>query len=71
MTKDLTVDLGEDRPGMFAKAAEALGVAKANIEGFCEVGGQLHVLVNNAARAKAALEKAGFESYRRTRRARP
>src|SRR5713226_2095653 len=61
MAKDLTVDLGEDRPGMFAKAAEALGAAKVNIEGFCEVGGHLHLLVNSPARAKTALGKAGFK----------
>jgi hypothetical protein len=60
MAKDLTVDLGEDRPGMFAKAAEALGAAKVNIEGFCEISGQLHLLVNSPARAKTALAKAGF-----------
>ena len=61
MAKDLTVDLGVDRPGMFAKAAEALGAAKVNVEGFCEVGGQLHLLVNSPARAKTALSKAGFQ----------
>lgn len=60
MAKDLTIDLGEDRPGMFARAAEALGAAKVNIEGLCEVSGQLHVLVNSTAKAKVAVEKAGF-----------
>jgi hypothetical protein len=61
MAKDLSVNLGEDRPGMLARAAEALGAAKVNIEGFSEAGGQLHVLVNSPARAKTALAKAGFQ----------
>jgi len=61
MAKDLIVDLGRDRPGMFAKAAEAVGAAGVNIEGFCEVGGKLHILVSSAARAKTAVEKAGFK----------
>jgi hypothetical protein len=61
MAKDLSVDLGEDRPGMLAKAAEALGAAKVNIEGFSEAGGHLHVLVNSPARAKTVLTKAGFQ----------
>jgi hypothetical protein len=61
MAKDLSVDLGEDRPGMLAKAAEALAAAKINIEGFSEAAGQMHLLVNSPARAKTALAKAGFK----------
>ena len=60
MAKDLTVDLGEDRPGMLAAACEALGSAKVNIDGLGEAGGQLHLLVASTARAKKAIEKAGF-----------
>ena len=46
MAKDLSVDLGEDRPGMLAKAAEALAAAKINIEGFSEAGG--HMAISNS-----------------------
>ena len=60
MAKDLTVDLGEDRPGRLATACEALGSAKVNIDGLCEAGGQLHLLVASPAKAKKAIEKAGF-----------
>ena len=60
MAKDLTVDLGEDRPGRLAAACEALGSAKVNIDGLCEAGGQLHLLVASPAKAKKAIEKAGF-----------
>jgi hypothetical protein len=60
MAKDLTIDLGEDRPGTLARASEALGAAKVNIDGLAGAGGQLHMLVNSPAKAKAAVEKAGF-----------
>ena len=61
MAKDLSIIL-EDRPGEGAKLGEALGKAGVNIEGFCatmEGGkGTVHVLVDDVARATAALEKA-------------
>lgn len=60
MAKNLTVDLGEDRPGRLATACEALGSAKVNIDGLCEAGGQLHLLVASPAKAKKAIEKAGL-----------
>lgn len=59
---DLTIEL-EDKPGTVAAAAEALGKAGVNIEGFAgfNVGGKgiAHVLVENASRARQALESAG------------
>jgi len=59
MSKDLTVIL-EDRPGSLAKVGEALGKAGMNIEGICgmtvEGKGVIHVLVQDAVKARRALE---------------
>ncbi len=64
MTKDLTVTL-EDRPGTLATLGEALGNAGVNIEGLCAIThegrGIIHVLVENAAAARTALEGAGIK----------
>lgn len=62
MAKDLTVTL-EDRPGTLASMGEALGRAGVNIEGICAVShegrGLVHVLVEDASAARAAIEGAG------------
>jgi hypothetical protein len=62
--KDLTVVL-EDRPGIVAELGEALGGAGVNIEGFCgyTTGGRgiVHLLVDDAAGARSALEGTGIE----------
>ncbi len=59
---DLTIEL-EDKPGTVAAAAEALGKAGVNIEGFAgfETGGKgiAHVLVEDASKARQALQSAG------------
>lgn len=64
MMKDLTVIL-EDRPGTLADMGEALGKAGINIEGACgfavEDKGIIHILVEDAAAARRALEKVGIE----------
>jgi len=64
MARDLTVIL-EDRPGTLADVGEALGKAGINIDGMCgfpcEGKGVLHVLVEDAAGARRALEDAGME----------
>ena len=64
MTKDLTIIL-EDRPGTLADMGEALGKAGINIEGLCgfpcEGKGVLHILVEDAAAARRALEEIGLE----------
>ena len=64
MAKDLTVLL-EDRPGTLADMGEALGKAGINIDGMCgfpsEGKGVLHLLVEDAAGARSALEGAGIE----------
>lgn len=62
MAKDLLVTL-EDQPGEGARLGEALGNAGVNIEGLCALmdggKGTVHVLVDDVAGAKAALEGAG------------
>ena len=64
MAKDLTVVL-EDRPGTLADVGEALGKANINIDGLCgfpcEGKGILHILVEDAAVARRALEEIGLE----------
>ncbi|HEY3022247.1 MAG TPA: ACT domain-containing protein [Actinomycetota bacterium] len=64
MAKDLTVSL-EDRPGTLADLGEALGNAGVNIEGICGIGvegrGIIHVLVEDAAAARKALEGSGIK----------
>ena len=62
--KDLTVIL-VNRPGTLADAFEALGGAGVNVVGGCGFPageeGVLHVLVEDAAAARTALEGAGLE----------
>jgi hypothetical protein len=64
MATDLTIHL-ENRPGTLADLAEALGNAGVNIEGGCgfpsEGRGLIHVLVEDAVAARAALSSAGIE----------
>lgn len=64
MATDLTVRLA-DRPGAMAAACEALGAAGVNIDGCCAypagTAGQLHLLVEDAEAARAALRGAGYE----------
>jgi hypothetical protein len=63
MPTNVTITL-EDRPGILAELGEALGGAGINIEGFCGYTSQgrgiVHLLVDDAAAARAALEGAGF-----------
>ena len=60
MARDLTVKLQQDKPGSFSRVAEALGKAGVNIEGVTEVEGIVHVLVEDAAGARKALDGAGI-----------
>lgn len=63
MATDLAVRVA-DSPGGLADVGEALGNAGINIEGLCGVGlgdrGLIHVLVEDGAAARAALEGAGL-----------
>jgi hypothetical protein len=60
--RDLTIVL-ENRPGVLALLGESLGNAGVNVEGFCGFPseGQAvgHLLVEDAAAARQALEQAG------------
>jgi hypothetical protein len=64
MATDLTVRI-EDRPGELARVGEALGGAGMNVDGFSgtTTGGQgeIHLLVEDAASARSALEGAGIQ----------
>jgi hypothetical protein len=61
---DLTVTL-EDRPGALADLGEATGGANINIEGMCATTsggkGEIHILVEDPAATREALEGAGME----------
>lgn len=63
MATNLTVKL-EDRPGTLAQLGEALGGSGVNIDGACAVtsGGEgwVHILVDDAAAARTALEADGM-----------
>ena len=62
MATDLSFSL-PDEPGGLAKAAGALGAAGVNVEGIAGLGGgghgHVHLLVEDAGAAKAALAGAG------------
>ena len=64
MAKDLVVVL-EDRPGTLADMGETLGNASINIVGICAVTfkgeGAIHILVEDSAAAKKALESKGIK----------
>jgi hypothetical protein len=63
MATDLSVSVS-DQPGGLAGVAEALGAAGVNVEGVAGLGGggagHIHLLVEDAAGGRAALEGAGF-----------
>jgi hypothetical protein len=61
--KDLTVIM-EDKPGKLADLGEATGGAGVNIKGLCAMVGDgkgfIHILVEDANAARAALDDAGI-----------
>jgi len=59
--KDFQVTLDKDRPGTLAKATTAIANAGINIEGFCEVDGQFHIVTSDPTGTKRALESAGYK----------
>jgi hypothetical protein len=62
--KDLTIDLGTDRPGALGRAFDAIAKANINVEGFAEVGGTLHLLTKDAGPTRRALESGNFRITR-------
>ncbi len=61
---DLAVTFPEDRPGMLAKALNALSTAGINLEGHAEMEGVVHVLTTDRGATRRALESAGFKVVR-------
>ena len=63
MPKDLTVIM-DDQPGKLAELGEATGKAGINIDGLCAMTGDgkgfIHLLVEDGAAARVALEDAGI-----------
>jgi hypothetical protein len=63
MATDLSVVL-DDCPGELARLGEATGLGGVNIEGMAaftgEGSGMIHILVQDAAKAKAAIERSGM-----------
>ncbi len=63
MATNITVKM-EDRPGGLAQLGKTLGASGVNINGGCAVtsGGEgwVHILVDDAAAARTALEAAGM-----------
>ena len=62
--KDLTIDLGPDRPGTLGRAFEAIAKANINVEGFAEVGGTFHLLTKDSSATRRALESGNFRITR-------
>ena len=60
MGRDITVRLGEDRPGALAALVQALSRSGVNIEGIAEVDGVVHVLARDPSAARAALRAGGY-----------
>jgi hypothetical protein len=69
MAKDLTIVM-EDRPGALATLGEVLGRAGINIDGICAVTsqgkGEIHILVEDAAKASGALRASSIQVQRET-----
>jgi hypothetical protein len=61
---DLAVTLPEDRPGMLARAVQAVSAAGINLDGHAEMEGVVHVLTSDASATRRALESAGFRVLR-------
>ncbi|HET7039129.1 MAG TPA: hypothetical protein VFH97_04535 [Gemmatimonadales bacterium] len=62
--QDLTISLQEDKPGALARVLAVLAAARLNVEGYAEIEGLLHVLADDAAAAREALERAGVRVRR-------
>ena len=60
MGRDITVRLGEDRPGALAALVQALSRSGVNIDGIAEVDGVVHVLARDPSAARAAMRSGGY-----------
>ena len=61
ITTELAATLKADRPGELAKAVMAIANMDVNIEGYCEIAGEFHVVTSDPADARRALEMVGFD----------
>jgi len=61
---DLAVTLSEDRPGMLARAIQAVSAAGINLDGHAEMEGVVHVLTSDTTATRRALESTGFRVLR-------
>ena len=61
VARDLTVRLGEDRPGALATLVQALSRSGVNIEGLAEIDGTVHLLIRNPGAARSAIRAGGYE----------
>ena len=61
--KDICIDLGQDRPGMIAKAFDGIAKANVNVDGYSEDKGTLHVFTKDWEQRSAddARDRAGSE----------
>jgi hypothetical protein len=64
-THELVTILNDDRPGELAKAVTAIANALVNIEGYCELDGELHLVTRDPDEARKALETVGFRVDKR------
>jgi hypothetical protein len=62
--KDLTIELGADRPGALGRVFESIAKANINVEGYAEVAGTFHLLTKETAATRRALEPAKFRITR-------
>ena len=60
MGRDITVRLGEDRPGALGALVQALSRSGVNIDGIAEVDGVVHVLARDPSAARAAMRSGGY-----------
>jgi hypothetical protein len=62
--QDVTVSLGDDRPGAIAHVLAVLAAADLNLEGFAVIEGLMHLVTTDASVARRALEGAGVRVRR-------
>src|SRR5262249_43298603 len=62
--KDLTIELGPDRPGTLGRVFETIAKANINVEGYAEIGGTLQLLTKEWGAPRRALESGNFRITR-------
>ena len=62
--QDVTVSLGDDRPGAIARVLSIVAAAGQNVEGFAVIEGLMHLVTVKAAVTREALEAAGVRVRR-------